>query len=771
MAESFDPYLRWLGIRDPERPPNHYRLLGLALFESDSDVIAVAADRQMAHVRTFQAGQNGAASQRLLNELAAARVALLKPDTKAVYDEQLRQRQAAESADQANLSGRSQAVVEPAAPSAVVEPPEPTADFAHSPSYSGGRRRTPPAINLPVLVGLGAGALAIVVFAIVWQTMSGDRDATSTDRQQVAASGESHRPALPTGSNAPADSRSLPPPNSPREAPKHSAAPPTVPATAASPNNNVASEPKPAPIAAALSQPPSSSPSPVAPAADVATKPAAVATPATSAQAPTAVSPPSVPASAGGEQPDKAVTQSDAAPKTPATAGPPPPSAPDPGTSEPSADSKPDQPPTTPPAGSPAPAAAATPPAVPARVAIPSKEAQDKAEKEVQSIFKSEFDQAAHGTAAAKLALSQKLVQQAGESADDPAARYVLLVKAEEFARDSGDLAQTMAAVNKLAQSYLFDASSERFTTLTGMLKSLKSPEATQAALDAATAAIDEAIAADNYDAASKFARLASGLASKSRNQPLSTQLKNRSLEIDQVKKEYAKTADALEKLKTAPDDPEANFAVGYFQGPLKGDFDKALPALAKGSDATLQDLAKRELASPTDSAELAKLADGWWALADDKHEPAKGHLRAHAVVWYNRALADLKGLPKAQAESRVKQVENENTTPAAANRAALVKFLTEGEWQIQFAANPKARRSPGSRAVEYRMRFFEDGTLRNQFTTGKWTLAGDVVTVTYDNRPPDELLQKYQIQRDSLRCETYSRDALQATGVGTKIR
>ncbi|MCH2183649.1 MAG: hypothetical protein MK108_16750, partial [Mariniblastus sp.] len=24
----FDPYLKWLGIRDDERPPNHYRLLG-----------------------------------------------------------------------------------------------------------------------------------------------------------------------------------------------------------------------------------------------------------------------------------------------------------------------------------------------------------------------------------------------------------------------------------------------------------------------------------------------------------------------------------------------------------------------------------------------------------------------------------------------------------------------------------------------------------------------------------------------------------------------
>src|ERR1700735_3863255 len=86
MPDAFDPYLRWLGIRDPQRPPNHYRLLGLDLFENDSDVIAVAADRQMAHMRTFQTSQFARLAQRVLNELAAARICLLKPEKKAVYD-------------------------------------------------------------------------------------------------------------------------------------------------------------------------------------------------------------------------------------------------------------------------------------------------------------------------------------------------------------------------------------------------------------------------------------------------------------------------------------------------------------------------------------------------------------------------------------------------------------------------------------------------------------------------------------------------------------
>lgn len=92
MSE-FDPYLKWLGIRETTRPINHYRLLGLELFESDSDVISMAADRQMSHIRTYQNGPHGEVSQEMLNELARARRCLLVAEQKAEYDEELRSAQ------------------------------------------------------------------------------------------------------------------------------------------------------------------------------------------------------------------------------------------------------------------------------------------------------------------------------------------------------------------------------------------------------------------------------------------------------------------------------------------------------------------------------------------------------------------------------------------------------------------------------------------------------------------------------------------------------
>ncbi len=90
MPSDFDPYYKWLGIPPEEQPPNHYRLLGVKQFEDNPDVIENACDQRMAFIRTFQTGPRSAESQKVLNELAAAKVCLLNPEKKRDYDEQLK---------------------------------------------------------------------------------------------------------------------------------------------------------------------------------------------------------------------------------------------------------------------------------------------------------------------------------------------------------------------------------------------------------------------------------------------------------------------------------------------------------------------------------------------------------------------------------------------------------------------------------------------------------------------------------------------------------
>lgn len=95
----FDPYRKWLGIPPKDQPPNHYRLLGLENFEDDLDVVDGAAERQMGFVRQYQSGEHAADAARILNELATARLCLLKPATKAAYDKTLRAQIAAAEPD------------------------------------------------------------------------------------------------------------------------------------------------------------------------------------------------------------------------------------------------------------------------------------------------------------------------------------------------------------------------------------------------------------------------------------------------------------------------------------------------------------------------------------------------------------------------------------------------------------------------------------------------------------------------------------------------
>ena len=125
MSEPFDPYRKWLGIPPKDQPANHYRLLGIATFEGDPDVIENAATRQMAHVRTFKTGRHAALSQKILNELSAAKLCLLTPEHKQAYDVQLRSQLAAAGklSDSMILTGPAEL------PLAVPPPAEPPASF------------------------------------------------------------------------------------------------------------------------------------------------------------------------------------------------------------------------------------------------------------------------------------------------------------------------------------------------------------------------------------------------------------------------------------------------------------------------------------------------------------------------------------------------------------------------------------------------------------------------------------------------------------------
>ncbi|MGI9472597.1 MAG: hypothetical protein ACR2NZ_13740 [Rubripirellula sp.] len=86
----FDPLHKWLGIPPEEQPPNHYRLLGIAAFEGDTEVIDAAADKQLAFLHDLTNGDHGEKAEQLSNQVSAARLCLLNDGKKETYDATLR---------------------------------------------------------------------------------------------------------------------------------------------------------------------------------------------------------------------------------------------------------------------------------------------------------------------------------------------------------------------------------------------------------------------------------------------------------------------------------------------------------------------------------------------------------------------------------------------------------------------------------------------------------------------------------------------------------
>ncbi len=272
MAEQFNPYRKWLGIAPEEQPPNHYRLLGINLYEADGDVIQDAADQQMSHVQRHKLGPHGARSQKLLNELSAAKLCLLKPDQKAEYDRHLREQQAARNRpaaapNSAPASAPGQPAVSPSLPveslsrPTVMQPvplrPLPASGAAHdsvaaAPDYAlpvtlsragKGRRTSSKASKASLLVG-GAVAAGLAVLAMI--VIMGGREKTPQTivrathdpprlhpiENEKAAQQNQQSPPTKASATGQRDSADL---ESEATAPTEDSQPPNEPATAAEP--------------------------------------------------------------------------------------------------------------------------------------------------------------------------------------------------------------------------------------------------------------------------------------------------------------------------------------------------------------------------------------------------------------------------------------------------------------------------------------------------------------------------------------------------------
>lgn len=370
---------------------------------------------------------------------------------------------------------------------------------------------------------------------------------------------------------------------------------------------------------------------------------------------------------------------------------------------------------TPPPAIPPPDVSASTPSSRPSsHHAVPGRDEQARSRKAFKELFAKEL---ADRSAAARRVLAAKLLDQAVKITDAPTDQFVLLMGASDAGKDGGDLRVCMRAAEALAASYDVDGPRIAFDAASKMNLRSDSPAVSAENCRAGLELVDKLVEDEDYLGATHLLSSLRSIAPPSST--VGGQIQTRIKELDTLRSASDKLTVQLEKLKSTPDDPAANLAVGRFFCLMKGDWDHGLPMLAKGSDLSLKVLAEADLAKPTGGVAACELADKWWSASDKETVSlCKSHLKARAAFWYKASIATLSGLSKLRAGKRIAeaaasgigvQVANETDAPEAsavfaelsakypdlladANKPTLVKYHDAA--QIK---NGSYRNTPGS--------------------------------------------------------------------------
>ena len=137
------------------------------------------------------------------------------------------------------------------------------------------------------------------------------------------------------------------------------------------------------------------------------------------------------------------------------------------------------------------------------------------------------------------------------------------------------------------------------------------------------------------------------------------------------MRRELDEGKQTLEALKAAPSDPAANLKAGRFLCLIRGDWAGGLPLLARGSDADLAALAKKDLAHPGDVKDQLELGDAWFAQSTKATDSAKLHVLIRACAWYREAAPNLGGFTKIRVEKRLSELASVPVVPLGSGAAA----------------------------------------------------------------------------------------------------
>ncbi len=316
---------------------------------------------------------------------------------------------------------------------------------------------------------------------------------------------------------------------------------------------------------------------------------------------------------------------------------------------------RPDQPKSAAPAPTPEPAPIAPPQNPGGRKAVPARDAQVKTRKLFKEVFATQL---ADHTPAGRRALASRLMEEAGKAQGLPVDNFVLLTGAIAAGRDAGALDLCTQAADTLASNYEVDGL--RLKVDAALKMSMKASTPVVAAENARDALllIDSLIAANDYATA---LRVIGAVRPAAASDPVNARrFTARASAIEVLKSESDACVADLQKLKAAPHDPAANFAVGRFLCFVQGRWQSGLPFLANGSDAELKSLAQREPANPTDAGAVMKLADEWWTIQKRQTGLVQANIGRHVADLYQLVADGFTGLQRLEIDQRIATIADQ---------------------------------------------------------------------------------------------------------------
>ena len=274
------------------------------------------------------------------------------------------------------------------------------------------------------------------------------------------------------------------------------------------------------------------------------------------------------------------------------------------------------------------------------RASIPTVEKQKESAKELEGIHQiSRWD-----TVPKKQDGVKTLINMSRDKNQPSDERYVVLTTLIPLAKDVGDFASWLEAVNVLVGSFEIDANKEKSRLLAEYLETSKSGTTLKpAAVDEALALVKTAAQENRYPAANTLLNVTDTAV---RRPPAANALVKVVTEVrDSItvrEKDWKAFQAASMKLGMNADDSSASFTVGRWHVLQQNDWKTALPFLAKGSQAKWKAAAELELTAPLGPLVQMSVGDEWWQIGQDESGTTKTALLIHAGEWYARALPNL---------------------------------------------------------------------------------------------------------------------------------